>query len=466
MYVNRIFDIICARPVGSRILPSVLQLSFIVIWHYLLFIWLKVLDNLHEWSQRFWFQQGISDSFGYNYEVVETVPFSFVEKLFLVVIPYLIVLLIEALISWFGFRLFVRRRPKLYRFIRYWWRTCLYGTIVISIFTVLINIFSPLFPFMSGFTGILLLGTYILVTPGFLAFREINRRQIRLAPLCPFCRYWLHAWFGKVCPECGTTLLRGKKGGYVIAPYYQQLPGSMVNMKNKRRQNLRVIIIVCTIFFSMSLFALYFVFIGNRPWYYNACILNTTAGPVKYFICCICDSARIEYANSKEEFPIKRPDFNNCNHMWQSEGYAWSSWELKKGDVLLIKKEGTYNTVKIISVSDVGGSIQYEWYHQPDSSKGTFTDKRVEKQKVSANGMIAFKNISISINNGCIWYDFYYGGVDSANPIVSDPHHIAYAGKVDISTIDASDIGWIYKTWEDGKPNGYRQSTGNPDRSK
>jgi hypothetical protein len=198
------------------------------------------------------------------------------------------------------------------------------------------------------------------------------------------------------------------------------------------------------------------MFVNERPRQADSILLHTTAGPVEYSQCPICQSVRLKDANGTTSYPLKKSGFARCQHTWLGGFSAWSDKKLAPGDVLLIRKSGHYSAVRVIATSGAGSSITFDWFYQPDKSKGTFADTNVQKGAVTSTGRIAFKDVSIEYQARRIWYDFYYGGIDPPRPNYYSPQEIAFAGNVDVKAIDASDPGWIYKTWEDGKPNGYR----------
>ena len=185
---------------------------------------------------------------------------------------------------------------------------------------------------------------------------------------------------------------------------------------------------------------------------------QTKEGLVNYSMC-RCGSSRTVTADGTITYPVKTDQFDTCTHRWYGGIAAWSAKKLSAGDVILVRKGGRYSAVKVISAGLSGDNITFEWFQQPDKSKSTFADGNILTGKISATGAITFKYVNIPYSFGSIWYDFYYGGASPASQNVADPHYVCLAGKVDLEDIDAADPGWIYKTWEDGKPNGYQKDS-------
>ena len=197
---DRISKILLGRPAGGRLLPACVQLSLIYAWHLLLSFALVFnqgwLTRLNEHAQRFWFRHGLSIGVA-NHETISNpnIPVLLWHHF----ISCLILILLEALVMWIIFRLAIRRpRPKWNHFIRYWWNTCLYSTVILIIMEILSVVLpsqlfiSPFFAFSPGTILMILIGLFFMLMPAVLSCREVSKRAIRISPLCPICKYWLH----------------------------------------------------------------------------------------------------------------------------------------------------------------------------------------------------------------------------------------------------------------------------------
>ena len=452
----RLLRIVLARSPGGRSLPAIIQLVLIVVWHPLMILLASTIpfDDLQEWSSLLWYRAGITSSY---ITVVGTFPAS-VTVLTTVAVLTTIFVLLEAVLGWFGYRILIRRpSPKWYRFVRFWWRTCILGTVVV----LAVMTFAPLLPVSPGspfaLLGVAILGVFFCLGPGWLARREVIRRGRRIGKLCPVCRYCLRGIAADVCPECGTPLIRDSRGGYAI----DRARLRQITKRQGRRwigiAKVAALLLVGAAAANLG-DTLYERYLKHR-FTSSAIILRTPQGDVAYRTCHLCDSVQITLMDGSIEYPIQSETFADCSHRWEASFAAWSAAKLSAGDVLLVRRGGHYNAVRILSARRSSAGIRYEWYHQPNKAKGTFVDDSVECGEKASTGKIAFKDVDIPYDFGSIWYDYYYGGINPASRTTADPHYIAFAGKVDIAEVDAADPGWIYKTWEDGKPNGYEEDS-------
>ena len=241
---------------------------------------------------------------------------------------------------------------------------------------------------------------------------------------------------------------------------------SDVFQRAKSRQRRKRLLIVCLVLAPLLTPGLVLVWtgvkLGGRMFSQPGLLLHTQAGSAEYSKCPLCGAVRLKHANGTVEFAFKTARFDKCAHAWRNIIDAWSKPRLAAGDVLLIHKSGKYNAVRVIRKPDAGSAITFEWFHQPDRAQATFDDPGVETGVLKATGRIAFKNVDIQYESGRIWYDFYFGGVDGATVHAKDPHRIAFVGKVDVKTINASAPKWQYRTWEDGLSNPAATTTSTP----
>jgi hypothetical protein len=180
-------------------------------------------------------------------------------------------------------------------------------------------------------------------------------------------------------------------------------------------------------------------------------MFRTSRGVEFYERCGLCSSVRLTPDDKHFTHPVVGPKFATCHHFWRAGIGAESIRRLTKGDVLLIKKNGLYYAVKVISMDQAGNAFEYQWFHQPQLGQSTFVGDRVEKGWGVAAGAIQFKDIDIVCSGGAIWYDFYFGGMSPASRYFMNPHAVAFAGKANVDQINCVDPCWAYKTWEDGR---------------
>ncbi len=461
---RRIFRILLSRHAGGRLLPALIQILLIFLWHpFLLFLVdLIPLNYLTEKFSFFWYRLGLTSSYvtGISTSIYEENS-SLRTVMLHVLIAYVAPMLLTALLGWFGFRIGIRKpRPRWYQFVRFWWRTYLISTLLVPFFVVIQTVL-PWFPAGSLLT-IACGGLYFALAPMLLARRETRIRGRRIAKLCPTCQYSLRGISGEICPECGSALIRSRHGGFALDRKKYKAAETSSAFKPKRR------VIKLTKVVALLCLGGAIAFLGQRLYWrlrafgfgarVESLAFQTKEGLVNYSMC-TCGSSRTVAADGTIKYPIKTDQFDTCAHQWYGGIAAWSAKKLSAGDVILVRKGGRYSAVKIISAGRSGDNITFEWFQQPDKSKSTFPDGNVLTGKISAKGAITFKNVNIPYSFGSIWYDFYYGGASPASQNVADPHYICFAGKVDLEDIDAADPGWIYKTWEDGKANGYQEDS-------
>ncbi len=202
--------------------PGYLQLAMIAMWHVFVFLIVAPLADCIHYSMmapvsRFWYELGVSQYYipempPYAWPELSQVPFALLLRFVVICVAG------EGLLGWLGYRWINRRpRPRWYRFARYWWRACPYGTALLLVLSV-IEAAAPQ-SFMIDLSDVWLIPVfcaYFGLTPALLARREIVPRARRLAQLCPVCRYSLRGLVSKACPECGTPVVKSPSGGYRV----------------------------------------------------------------------------------------------------------------------------------------------------------------------------------------------------------------------------------------------------------
>lgn len=208
--------VVTSRRAGGRTLPAALQLLLIVLWHFFMvgLMGLIPFEEMTSAASRLWYAAGVTSSY---VSVGQPTPSDLDEwwvGLALMISP----VLVEALLGWLGFRMIRRPRPRWYRFIRFWWRSCLYATFALPLAIAVVSVTpTPTFMDIAGVSVWVLAVGYLTLGPAMLARREFARRAKRIARLCPACGYWLHGIDPSVCPECGAILAHSQKGGYEVA---------------------------------------------------------------------------------------------------------------------------------------------------------------------------------------------------------------------------------------------------------
>ena len=216
--IGRLVRILFARRAGGRALPAVIQIFLILLWHPAIALFMAAIpfDLLTEISSYFWYQLGVRSTYeGQTTVVYDDSASGTIWAVLWFAVAYLTPILLEGLFGWIAFRLIVRRpRPRWYRFVRHWWRACLYGCVVAPSSFLAVAL-SPL-GHSWGAVALLPIAVYFCVTPAILARRELARRGRRIAKLCPICQYCLRGISGETCPECGSALIRSRHGGFAL----------------------------------------------------------------------------------------------------------------------------------------------------------------------------------------------------------------------------------------------------------
>lgn len=423
------------RLAGGRNVSAAGQLVLICLWHWFLpKAGAVLLDALWEAAQYFWYRRGLG-TIATNVWVAPRPSLFSREGLHEAAGSLLVPILLEALAGWLVFRLVLRRpRPRWYRFVRYWWQACLYGTAYLGAIEILRTCLSGTGLFGTGYF-LFIWGAWFCVVPTALALRNVVRRSVRIAPLCPLCRYWLRVPGAATCSECGAPLVRASAGGYAI-DRARNVPREDNLFRKERWRRRRRRVLLAGLFLAPVMAPASTVVALGLVFPPTAMLFHTQRGPAEYTLCGICGAVRLKYADGTVQYASQSRAFGTCKHAWNGKFTAWSRRRLSAGDVLLIRSADTYSAVKVLR--NPGATIRFEWFHQPDKSKSTFNDPGVTHGVIDAN-RITFGNVDIPYQNGSVWYDFYFGGIDGATPNAPNPHHIAFAGKVDVATIDASD---------------------------
>ncbi len=199
--------------------------AYIMCWHIAwVFVVLPPVSRIQGWiieeMSEFWFSRGLAGFIVIDVRITSPSEMgSATDGVSLGISFAVIGMLVECLLGWAGFRIMVRRpRPRWQRFVPWWWRTCLYGTIAIPIMMLAASpwpdaIENPAvnIGFMAAIAG------YFFFLPATLARRAIARRAYRLAQRCPACGYSLRGLHDRHCPECGHAVVKSPSGGFVLA---------------------------------------------------------------------------------------------------------------------------------------------------------------------------------------------------------------------------------------------------------
>ena len=235
--IGRILRILLGCRAGGRVLPAVIQILLIFLWHPAMSLLMSAIP--FAWftakSSFLWYRLGVRSTYlGQATVVYDYTASGTIWAVLWSAIAYLVPVLLEALFGWIAFRLIVRHpRPQWYRFVRHWWRTCLYG----SILTPLLLLAGAISPLGYSWSALFFLpiGVYFCLTPAILARRELARRGRRIAKLCPTCQYCLRGISGETCPECGSALIRSRHGGFALDRKKYKAAETSSAFKPKRR---------------------------------------------------------------------------------------------------------------------------------------------------------------------------------------------------------------------------------------
>jgi len=456
----RLLRILLSLRVHGRVLPPVLQFVLIAVWHPLLVHCVEGLE---------WLSSGVQYGFS-STSVQAYVPkpweYGWAELGDFLIFCFGLhasALCAESVLGWIGFRLLVRRPRARWRwFVRCWWRACLWAPLVLG-WPVLIAVLLPLDTALAAAMYVVAVVStliYACAAPGVLARREVARRARRIGRFCPVCRYWLRAVNTDVCLECGTPLAHARHGGFKID---RRRPVPLIAATKIRWRYRRWLVAASAGWLLLGLA------IGIPVQHLYDRLQQRRTFARDYFMtpyglacgdrCPKCGTTRVTTAYGGTTYVVRGLRWRSCAHEWCPDLLTDSAWTLLPGDVLLVRRDSHYYAVKITATDGVG--LGYEWYYQPNPQVSTFTDKNVEHGQDQLSGQIRFKGVCVNVFQGRIEYDYRYGGTTPGMPATTDPHYIAYAGQIDIATIDAADPGWVYKYWEDGHP--YEYDTG-PDR--
>jgi hypothetical protein len=197
-----------------------IQIVLIGVWHAII-RW--PIEHIGLWiivrASSFWYEIGVTRSRIGEIHAVDSSQYgTWVDTLVFPFARLIALLLAEALVGWLCYRLVNRRpRPRWYRFVRYWWQTCIYGTLAVPAMLFIATI-APGQPANDVVNVILAIAlcAYFSLTPAVLARRETTARARRLALLCPVCRYSLRGLQSSRCSECGTRVVHSSSGGYEV----------------------------------------------------------------------------------------------------------------------------------------------------------------------------------------------------------------------------------------------------------
>ena len=204
--VSRVHAAFLGSPRAGGLQFLILQLALIVSWHAVVFWAVSALPLrwLAVASSRFWYALGLTSSYmgPVGTVVEEAVDIGGVELVLMYAGLLATPLVAEGLVAWIVFRRTLQqRRPRFHRFVRYWWRAWLYGTVWIPTAAVLVTLLpSPLGPALRLPT----IALYVVLAPTGIAKWERARRARRVAKKCAVCGYCLRGNVSGRCPECGS----------------------------------------------------------------------------------------------------------------------------------------------------------------------------------------------------------------------------------------------------------------------
>jgi hypothetical protein len=198
-------DAALARPTARGWIVPVFQFCLILILQPVIFFVTEAVGNATIVpASHFWYRVGLVSHYAGSVsafpentnlaEVVRAVPFA------------LIAIMLEGVVAWIPFRIVTRHsRVPLELFLRSWWRTWLWGLVVLPTGAFVFGVL----PQVPGFetTGGFALAAYLLLGPAGFARAELrrHRRRSRWRPVCPECGYSLRRLRGDRCPECGVA---------------------------------------------------------------------------------------------------------------------------------------------------------------------------------------------------------------------------------------------------------------------
>ena len=460
--LSRVFRILLGRRVPGQVLPPLLQLVLIAAWHNVFMLLACALSVLSELASQFW---PLFSAVSGTYSRVS--PISLGYEFMFHPAEYGIPMCAEAVLGWVGFRILVRRpHARWRRFIRCWWRMCLWAPVVLGIPAVVAAVLPPdtMVARVAYAAAAMLVLLCALLGPGVIARREVARRVQRIGRFCPVCRYWLRGFEGDTCVECGTPVVPARGGGLKVD---RKRPVPLIAAVKLRRRyrwitgGTALICLTVGLSVGIPLQHYYSLALRRNMWDQNQYFM-TPQGLAFGEACTRCGSRRARTVFGEIKYVERTRNAWVCPHDWIPDELTRSNWCLSEGDVLLIRSEGHYHAAKITGFGE-GRRLRYDWYYQPNPRVGTFTDALTEHGSDHLSGQITFKTVRIPVDGGHIEYDFWYDGVSRRNGNLNDTHYIAFAGPVDIAQIDAADPGWVYKTWEDGLPYEYDVAPANID---
>ncbi len=180
-----------------------LQLLLIVLWHPVLIplAWALSEDVIVP-AARLWYE--IGEAPAWRESASFNLPADPKDRLALFAI-FGLVPVVEAVVAYIPYRIVTRRaRFSLAHFVRLWWRTWLWGTLLVPAGAVVLSLLPPwLREPVSGLAFV----TYVLLAPGGFAQQELRsaHRLARWRPVCPECGYSLRRLVELRCPECGQA---------------------------------------------------------------------------------------------------------------------------------------------------------------------------------------------------------------------------------------------------------------------
>jgi hypothetical protein len=175
-------------------LTCVVQLVLIFLWHPAV---LEAAGQAIQWSQMRNYQQDPS----FAAETTHPQPLETLEALYAAGIAIGMVGAVGVL-AWIAYRIATRgRRVDFPRFVRCWWRGCLWGTLFVPVVMFAAASTANFVPL--SYMGALV-PLYLILAPATLVRGEIRVwRRARWRPECPECGYSVFRAAANRCPECG-----------------------------------------------------------------------------------------------------------------------------------------------------------------------------------------------------------------------------------------------------------------------
>lgn len=192
--LRNIADVLRARPTAGKLTACVVQLILVFLWHPAI---IYVSGQAIRWSQMRNYPQDQS----LTAETTHRQPPEALEVLYVLAGTIGMVGMVGVL-AWIAYRIATRGlRVDFPRFVRCWWRGCLWGTLFVPVLLFAAEGTASLGPLsLMG----ALFPLYLILAPATLVRGEIRVwRRARWRPECPECGYSVFRAAANRCPECG-----------------------------------------------------------------------------------------------------------------------------------------------------------------------------------------------------------------------------------------------------------------------